>query len=459
MADLSPEDQGAALDELVLRLETRPDAFLSQSDLGQNIPFIADHLAERDEHRRVQAIVMNAVEQGLDRAYVLPFLSERLLADGDYDGIDRLVEIQSGRPAHREEHVSTLYIHAALADLIRGDIAQAIRRHHIGQWFAPLNQPVIECFWYMASMGHLQPSETYPFDPSLLRKTGRIFKRAGRGRAVNPAFDLLDDALKQTGAVRCQYPANLEVRDWSTLHGKKRSFRFASHAKIDRQIEALSRAFRKDRTAPAFHSARGALFLAMNKPAQAEDDLQLAVHEAPDTALYHKRLADLHLGQKQPEIALPHLEKAMALSNDHLCYRMELALAYREAGERTACADLMSGIAGQETGLIEIRLLVAEHMARSDKGLQSVPKYLDEVSNDAPGSPRIMMQKAKALEKLGRFEESLDHLRRSRDIGRSAAVIRNKTEGLFKAYRRAHDDAAARQWCADHRIDADFNIG
>lgn len=452
-ADLSPAARGEAMDELVDRLENRPEVFLSQSDAGQNFPFISDHLAAKGQSRRAQSIIMAHVERGLDRAYVYPFLTGRLLDEGNLDAIDRLLQIAGTRRCYREEHWSEIFIHAALADLLRGRTGRAITRFHVAQWFYPINRLVSETFWYLAVTGRLTPDNTFPFDPGLFRKAGRILRTAD-----SPAFAALMAPLEQGKVQFLQYPANIEVRDWRRLMGKKLNFSFANKARIERQIEALSGFFRKDPDAAAFHSARGRLLCDMDRWGQAERPLSQALEKEPDNPLYLKRLADCHQMAGNGQQALPLLERAVAVSGGNLCYRTELAQLCLDLGDRDRHAGLMGQIRTEETSLVEIRVLVAEYLRRSEDTLAEAPDYLDDLLRLAPGSHRILTQKAKVFEQLGRFDEALAVLRDLKATGRPDAVLRGKVQGLAKSYGRAHDAGAAEAWCRRNGIAGDFSL-
>lgn len=451
--DLTPAERDAAMDELVRRLEGFSGGFLSQSDIGQNFPFITDHLAARGQARRAQSIIMAHVDRGLDRAYVYPFLSERMLAEGNLDEIDRLLAILHERPCYRDEHWGEVFAHATLADLLRGRAARAVRRFHVAQWFHPINRLVAESFWYMAAAGTLTPETTYPFDPALFRRTGRVFRED-----ASPPLAALSDALHREGMPGLQYPFALEVRDWRRLMGKKLNFAFGNRAKIERQIEGLNHQFRKHPDAAALWSARGRLLCAIENWAEAEGQLRAALEKEPGNPLYLKRLADWHLATGDKGAATALLETALARSGGHVCYRAELALACLEAGDRKRYGQLMEGVAADSADFVEIRLLVADHLRRDPARLAEVPAVLDDLLRTAPGSQRILTQKAKALEQLGRFDDALAILRGLSETGRQESIIRTKLRGLFDAYSRTHDAQAARRWCAANGISEDFTL-
>lgn len=452
-ADLTPEDRAAALDELVDRLENRPQIFASQSDAGQNFPFISDHLAAKGQAKRAQAIILTHVERGMDRAYVYPFLSKGLLAEGNLEGIDRLLEVVASRLCYRDEHWAEVFTHAALADLLRDNDARAISRFHVGQWFHPINALVSETFWYLVSTGRLGPQDSYPYDPALFRKTARTFKHDG-----NVSLARLADRLRDSGTQSLQYPANIEVRDWRRLMGKKLNFSFSNRARIERQIEALGQQFRKDPEAAACLSAKAVLHDAAGNSAQAGRHHADALDKAPDNPLYHKRMADHCLQEGAPDQAVELLNRAVGLSGGHICYRSALALACLDAGQRDRYAAEMSVISKLDIGLIEIGFLVADFLRRNSDTLPGVPNYLDTLLSRAPGSQRLLTLKAKAFEQMHRFDEALEILRGLKASGRADSIIRSKVEGLCKSYRKAHDEKALRHWRRANGISSDFSL-
>lgn len=452
-ADLSPVEQDEALDELVDRLESRPEMFLTQSDLGQNFPFIANHLAEKGQARRAQDIIMGHVERGFDRAYVYPFLSRSMLDQGDLDGIDRLLEIASRRPCYRDEHWSEIFTTAAIADLLRGRTSRALDRFHVGQWFYPINRLVAETFWYMVATGQLTSENSFPFDSGLLRKAGRIYKID-----ESPAFAQLMARLDNDQIQPRQYPSNIEVRDWRRLMGKKLNFNFANRQKIRLQIDALGHHFRKTPDSAALASARGALFTEVEDWPSARRHLSEALEKDPGNPLYLKRLADLQARTGAKDAGVASLAQAVELSGGTICYRTELAQACFDAGDKDGYVEIMENLRNTRTGMVEIRFLVAEYLRRSDATLPEVPAYLDDLLKIAPGSQRILTQKSKTLEQLGRFDEALDILRGLRATGRKESIIKTKVHGLYKAYAKAHDHDAAKRWRSDNGISEDYSF-
>lgn len=452
-ADLGAEDRLAAMDELVTRLETRPEMFLTQSDAGQNLPFIDRHLTAKGQGARVRGIAMTQIDRGMDRAYVFPFLAERLLADGDYAALDRVIDIASTRPSYREEQSGTLFAQGSLADLSRGRIDSAMRRYHIGQWFHPINRLTAEVFWYAASRGVLTPDNTYPFDPDLMRRAGSVFRGAD-----GPPFSTLMQELRRDGIRPMQYPVNMEVRDWRQLQGKKLNFSFANRTKILRQIDMITQSFHRDPDAPALLSARGALLAVVDQRVEARQQLEAAVLRSPGQPLYRKRLADFLAVEGEGAGALDHLRAACELSDGHPCYLISLANLHLSQGDHAAYAEVMTGLKDRPTDLIELRFIIADFLRRSSRTLPEVPAYLDDLLRLAPGSQRLLTQKSKVLQQLGRFDASLDILCDLRRAGRPDYILRPKLESLHQSYRQTHNDEAADRWLRARGVGADFSF-
>lgn len=452
-ADLSPEDRAAAMDELVRRLEDRPDAFLSQSDAGQNLPFMAEHLEARSEGRRAVSIAMNLVENGMDRAYVYPFMSERMLAQKDYNGCDRLLDMMTGRLCQREEHWSNVYLHAALADMARENWERAIQRFQSGAWFYPINKLASQIFWYLASTHRLTAENGLPYDLHLMRPAARIFDEE-----ETPTHRQLMERLRAAKATPVVYPANMEVRDWRLLSGKKLSFRFSNKAKIRQQAEILGANLTKrnnstERTA-ALHSAVGAMLTDAGSLGPAERSLSDALNVMPDTPLYLKRQADFLMSAGRFQEAIATMERAWVLSDRQPCFQAVLALSYQQVKDTERYEELMMDMASADTQLVELRFLIVEAMRRSNKHLPSILPHLDQLAAMAPGSHRILSLQAKVYEQLGLWEQAMSSLKAMEAMVRPQAVMHNKLTGLFKAYRRENTEAGARAWFMQNGIAA-----
>lgn len=453
-ADLPPAERQAAMDELVRRLAKRPDAFLSQSDAGQNLPFMAQHLDARNEQRRVVDITMRLVNGGMNRAYVYPFLSERMLAQGDYDGCDRLVEEIGRQLNHREEHWSNVMLHAALADLARGNLSRAIGRFHSGAWFYPINKLSAQVFCYLASLNRLPEAETLPFDPHLMRPVARIFDETDM-----PVLQTLMERLRDEQAVPLTYPANMEVRDWRLLSGKKLSFRFSNKAKVIQQSDILAANLSKRGNSPerdaALHSAVGAMLAEAGRPKDAERHLGLALEAAPDMPLYIKRQAEFLLGAGRAEEGIQMMEQAWQMSGRNPCYQAVLALACLKLKDGARYEELMLELAGLQTPIVELQFQIVEAMRRNPKHLRKIQPSLDRLAAMAPGSHRLISLQAKVHEQQEQWEKALAALRSLEKMGRPSAVLNSKLGGLYKAYRRAHDASAASAWFRQHGLEMD----
>ncbi|MDN3711833.1 hypothetical protein QWZ10_08355 [Paracoccus cavernae] len=444
-ADLTAQEKENAREELVRRLEHEPESFLSQSDAGQNLPFVAEHLEARGEHKRAISIAMNLVEGGMNRAYAYPFLSSRLLVQEDYKGCDQILKLMSRSLSLKEEHSSNVFLHAALGDLARDNWDRAVRRFHSGMWFFPINRLASQMFFYLHSMNKLTAENFVPFDPHLMRPAGHIFDES-----ESTTHRLLMERLRDTGNIPQVYPANMEVRDWRILHGKKLSFRFTNKAKIAQQADLLATNLDKRNISPeriaALQSAVGAMQSDAGIRDSAEINLSGAIDVFPDNPLYRKRLADHLFSTDRPAEAIELLKQAWVLSGKNPSFQAALALGFQQLKDLDSYEELMSDLAERETPIVELQYLVVEAMRRNPAQLPAVQPYLDQLSSMAPGSHRVIALQAKVYEQLEKWDLAMTTLKLLETLGRPQSVVASKYTGLYKAYRRAKNDAAAQRW-------------
>gem|GEM_PF-5624793 len=451
--DLTPKMHTEAMDELTDRLERRPNSFLSQSDLAQNIPFVLGGLVSNKQHDRARNMLRSHIENGVDRAFVYPLLSYRLLVDGDFDGFDDLLEIMRKRPCIREEHAGTVYAHAAIAEIVCENWDKALHYYHISAWFSPINQLTNEIFWYLELTGKLSPKDTYPYDTRLMRKAGRVFKEH------EPVFINLMRPLHEAGVQLRQYPAFLNVRDWRKIQGKKLNSTFNKPDKIIRQAEAVQRFFKKEPDDSTFVlSAVGALLSEGGETRDGEEMLRKSVRLEPENPLFLKRLSDHNLRMGRNGQSLDQLEEATQLSQGHLCYSAELATRLFREKRKDDAAVIIEELQKQSTDLLEVRLYLIDIMRRNSATLPQVPAMLDELSQIAPGSHRILSIKAKALERLREFDASLEVIRELQKLGRQDTIIRSKNEGLYKHYVKVHSEDEGRKWLKSSGINEKFDF-
>lgn len=448
-ADLAPEDHDAAMDELVHRLENTPDVFLGQSDAGQNLPFIQRHLQIKGDPSRVTSIARNLVQRGMDRTYAYPFLSKRLLAAGDHDGCDDLIALLDQRLCYRDEHFSTVFLHGALADLARGNIARAIRRFHSGSWYFPINPLASEIFCYLATRNLTDQTNVHPYDPALMRRAGRIFDDG-----ASPAQRLLMQQIRDDGDRMLAYPANMEVRDWRLLHGKKLSFRFSHPGRLAQQAgmlgQGLVRATGLRRA--ALTSAIGSLWAEAGETARAEPMLAEAIDANPDQPLYAKRHADLLLATARPAEALDMLQQAVVRSDDHPCYRACLALAHLSLKQVDDYVTIMTAIDLSDIPMPEMHLLQIDAARRRSDLLSGLPARLHALERMTPNNHRVLGLGALVHEQLGEWDEALSRLLAMRRLGRPETVLRPRLKRLFRSYCKIHDETGAKIWMASRGI-------
>lgn len=450
-ASLTPAERAEALDELVRRLESQPEVFLGQADAGQNFPFIAPHLDAQDKAGRMNDIVMRHIGDGMDRAYAFSFLSERLLAAGEYGQLDGLIELMRQRDCYREEHWSTALLHGAIADMVRGRWDSAMSRYISGSWFAPLNRLATETFQYLVSTGRYDALDNYPYDPDLLRQTGRIFG----DKHIQACRQLMQRATRD-GVETLSYPADMHVRDWRRIHGKKLSFRFMNKAKVLQQAQGLGRLLERNPGSAALNSAVGRLLLDAGEFAAAERHLQTALDIMPENPLYQKRLSDLLHGTDRSEQALTILTAACQASGDHPCYLAELGQLQMEMRRPVLYAQTMRRLYEKGTRLIEPRLLVAEAMRRDKNQLPDLIPFLQDLQNDALGSYRVLALQSRVSEQLGRWTEALAQIMHMHVVGRPPAMIRMRLSGLARAYMRHYDAQATRRLLLENNVPEDL---
>lgn len=443
-ADLSPADQDAAMAELARRLEATPEVFLTQSDAGQNLPFVADYLDSKGEASRVTSIGMKWLRSGMDRAYLYPFLSERLLGEARYDECDQLIETIGERPCFREEHWSTVYGHAAMADMIRGNWDRAISRYHVSSWYYPINRIVTDMFWYLSAIGRLPQDMTWPYDPDFMRRSSKILGASDD----NSAIRILVERLRNSPSESHQYPVNMEVRDWRNLHGKKLSFRFSNQAKIAQQADIVGQNIPKSKGARlwALQSAVGALMASAGRNADGEALMRQAIESRPDQPLYLKRYADFLLATGRADEGLSLMEQAWRMSGQDPCYQAEYALALQSQKQNAQYQDLMIALRESDSPIVELRVLVLEAMRRANSPREDMLAELVRLKTMAPGAHRVLALEARILEQCQEWDLALQTLRVLQQLGRPEAVLLPRFESLFKSYRRAHDEKKARKW-------------
>ena len=401
---LSPTDRVAALELLTERIETKPQIFLGDGDLGQNLPFMVGHHVQAGTPDRARDILAKRVRDGFSRDYVYDLLCELMAATGRVEDCEEVRSRAYARAIHTDDAVAQVNAYASMGLMRQGDFDTALKHAMTAAWLRPLEDAVHTSLNLLAGTGQMDLDLTYPFDPALGRTQGARKTIGDYGFLPHMAV-FADTPFADRS--RLVLPWDLTVRDWRHIHGKKLTRAFSNRSRIIQRLDRFKEQFRKIEGTPAFLSAVGVQEGAAGRFDQAEALLRSAIAQEPENPLYRKRVADVLAEKGDMPRAIQEMEAATEASGGHLCYVASLAFMHQRARNRDQMTEQFLKTTERPHHFIEIKLLAAEALRAKlrtrEKGLATM---LDAVAQ-APGSIRLLNSLARFYVQIEQVEDAL----------------------------------------------------
>ena len=400
---LPKDEQAAATDRMIERLEEKSDLFLNMGDVGQCLHFLIEHQAEKGNSNRAKRIIRSYMEDGLDKSFAYQLLFKLSVSAGELDYCERVRDLAYDRPVYDDDSMAYANAYSGINQLVQGNWDTALRRIQCASWFRPL-EPMVHGVQNLAlTAGVLTPQNFYPFDPDMVREKGSVFpngkKALGELNQFKPKGQPEDERI-------AFHPWDLVVRDWRMSMGKRLNRAFSNKSKALKTMQMLERSFSKiEGTAPLI-SAIGVLQRGVGDLDAALASQRLAIELAPEAPIYRKRLSDVLFETKNDQTALMQLEKAAEIHGEHPAYMAEMAQRFWQAKRRDKCAQLHDRLFEMDHDFVEIHLMNADMLRRKKDRLEDALTAINRALALAHGSQRLMSQKGKILMLLGRAEEA-----------------------------------------------------
>ncbi|XBQ17288.1 MAG: tetratricopeptide repeat protein [Oceanicaulis sp.] len=173
------------------------------------------------------------------------------------------------------------------------------------------------------------------------------------------------------------------------------------------QVFALVGGNGGDVDTPLIRRNRAMAYLALNRPAEALEDLDRALALRPDDAFAQLLAGSAYLDLKQPELAVAAFDAALRRDPDYLSARIGRSAAFVEMGfaeEGVADGREAVAIAPDDAGALNALCWALVKAGRAADGLD----ICDAAVEADPESGQIVHSRAAALEQLGRHDEAAE---------------------------------------------------
>ncbi|GLQ33845.1 hypothetical protein GCM10007939_01280 [Amylibacter marinus] len=396
--ELAPELRNTALDTLVDRLESTPENFFSDADIGQNFPFAYAHLSQKNAGQRGADIIRSYLDRGMDRAYAYQMLSAHHLANAQFEQAVALLEEARAQKNVTDLTMAAVQLNTALAYDQRGDSTRAADLVAKSFWLHPKSRqveaPVIE----LINRGELNDQNFYPIDRNLSRPANI---RTPTGKMKGIAF-----------------PVDPIVRDWKLLLGKRVGQKFMRPEFINLREARVLQNFKKSSTNPAVMSIRGLYDLERGNFARAEQLHHKALSKDPDQPIYWKRYSDALFKQDgKQEAAINAMETAVEKSGAQICYVALLAHYYAQNKQRDRSNTLWRQHLHKATPYPEINYLAAQHLSWDPEGHDLAAKHMDIVLGHSHETKRFLNVASHLFYRIGQPARSLSILEEIEAMG------------------------------------------
>lgn len=400
---LPPEDRAEALNLLTDRLETKPQVFLGDGDLGQNFPFMIAHQVENSHPDRARDILEKRLKAGFTKDYIYDILCNLMASTGAYDDCETIRSFAYDREVHNEDAMASLNAYAAISQLRKGNLTTAQDYAMIAFWHRPLEHHVHTALNLLLMTEQIDPAKIYPYDPVMVRNQGG--RKVLGDYGYRPYLTTYLGTEFKSAKPRMHF-WEVVVRDWRHIHGRKRNRAFSNASRIGKRLEVFEANFAKLKGSPHLKSARGTFYMGQRDFDKAEKFQRAALAEDTVNPLFRKRLADVLFEKGDIEGAILEMTQATEASGDHICYLSNLAYFYTQIRNHAEARRLQEMTTEHDHPLIEVKLMAAEALrtpiATRDLALEEINKALAL----SPGSLKLLCSKARILVQMDRCDEA-----------------------------------------------------
>ncbi|MDO5658462.1 MAG: hypothetical protein Q4G36_09100 [Paracoccus sp. (in: a-proteobacteria)] len=399
-SDLSETERETALARMTVQLDSAPEAFAGDADLGQNFPELLAYHKRRGTPDIARGIVQKHHDRGFQLSYIYDLLAAEHFWAGDTDAALGIVESLKSRPILTDLANAPVYAWAGLAALRDGRLREATRLAHIAQWLQP-TLPIARILVSNVIGQTPDDRNLYPVDRDFVlqqipfnavhRNIARRLAGARDSQDIHP-FQFI--------------PFESELRDWRRLQTPRFPSAFWNLPNLRKVLGFFRSSYRNRLEQPNFRSFLGQWHMQAEEPETGAALIREAFAEDPDNPLITIRQARLTWAQGRKSRAIDQFAQARALSGNQICFAAEYGLALMARGNKQAAIEVFEDIATQDHDMIEIHIQTADMLRRQARTRELALTVAARVDAMVPGAVRTSQIHRKALRQLGRDAEA-----------------------------------------------------
>ncbi|WP_342075973.1 tetratricopeptide repeat protein [Yoonia sp. SS1-5] len=401
--DLKPDERVEAFEALCKNLEHRPDTFANEGEIGQCLVHADRYLSETNQKKDIARIMSSYVENGMCLSFVFATLFKRLFETGQYEEIIRLRTYVDQGFVYNLRSFAQVALYHGCALLMLGRRQEALIQISAAFWHEPVEGEINVLCSALMCQGDLTEQNFWFSDPAMTRYMHNAWAHRYLGEYYQV---MLDQGI--LSPPRHLPTTRALVWEWSefTRAHLNDHYRYKGHFKS--LIKGL-----KNRRWHDHEQDNATSFIALTECRQghaetASELASTALANQPENPIFHKRMADVYLLQKNPKAAISHLEKSVALNPDARMYAALLGHAKQLNGAfADALAAYQTALAGDRLASPKIYFAAAE-CCKELNDPEAELSFLERGLQLSPTQWREQIRKAALLRKLDRPMDALD---------------------------------------------------
>ena len=393
-----------ANEALMERIETSPDSFAGDGDIGQSLVHVGTWLEKQKRWEDAARVFSDQVQGGLNISFVYPRTMTFQHYAADVEGVKATATAMEGRNVVHSKDLVNAKILQGFAHLRSGNPKLGLQHVANGFWHdsgAGLARNVVPV---MVELGWLNATNFLPITP--LQRS--IDRRRGPVKSLSkdlPGIETLIEGELPEAVGRLE----TALWDWAPLLQSVSINAAMRTGAIERVIRILENAKAGPELAAEL-SSQLAILNAMNgAPNTAKSELDALAEQHPGNWQIWQRLSHVHWMKRQIPTACRAAEHAVAAMPDVPLLRAWLGMIQLRARQSEAAVENLRIADSADTGLATITQLYAQALSTLGQTAQAL-KVVRKARLLAPQEIRAAILEAQLLKDVGRPHEAAAEL-------------------------------------------------
>ena len=414
---LGPHLSEQAHQALLTRLETEPERFSGDGDIGQSLAHVGDWLEKHQRWLDAARVFSGHVQRGLAISFVYPRTMTYQHRVGDIPGVLSTAEAMAARHVvHSKDLVNATILHG-YAHLRGGDRQAGLKHIANGFWIDPGSGLARNLIPVLVEAGWLNDRNFLPVTP-LQRTIGR---RRGLVKSLHrdlPGIEELEGLNLPESVGRLE----TMIWDWAPLLASVSMNAAVRNGAIAQVIDVLERAKASPELTVELEGQKAILRAFLGEFDSAGSQLSELASQNSDNWLLWQRLSHVHWLKRDDALALAAAERAVEVLPDSPALRAWAGMVGLRARKVAAAVDNLRLAHEADTGLATFSSLYAQAL-RQHREPEAALAVIQGARCLMPADIRAAMLEAELLDQAGRADEAIDVLQKLVDWQRATARV------------------------------------